>query len=109
MLTADEGLRAKKVIKLKQTVDQALDDPSCACVTSCLVYKRTGAACGWVDGRDTWMHDAMAKERPFCAPELMSGEEPLFLLYTSGSTGGREGEHTSCISSSSASGARASW
>jgi len=90
MLCSDEGLRAKKVIKLKAVVDQALAE-ECACVTSCLVYKRTGAECGWVEGRDVWMHEAMAKERPFCAPEPMTGEEPLFLLYTSGSTGKPKG------------------
>jgi len=91
MLTADEGLRAKKVIKLKQVVDTALDTPECACVTSCLVYKRTGGDIKWTEGRDVWMHEAMAKERPFCAPEPMTGEEPLFLLYTSGSTGKPKG------------------
>jgi acyl-coenzyme A synthetase/AMP-(fatty) acid ligase len=37
------------------------------------------------------MHEAMAKERPFCAPEMISGEDPLFLLYTSGSTGKPKG------------------
>ena len=37
------------------------------------------------------MHEAMARERPFCAPEPMTGEEPLFLLYTSGSTGKPKG------------------
>ena len=41
MLTADEGLRAKKVIKLKQVVDDALK-AECECVTACMVYKRTG-------------------------------------------------------------------
>ena len=91
VLTADEGLRAGKRIKLKQTVDTALDSPECACVTAVLVHKRTGGEISWVDGRDQWMHDAMACERPFCAPEMMSGEDPLFLLYTSGSTGKPKG------------------
>ena len=91
MLSADEGLRAKKVIKLKAVVDAALTDPLCDCVTSCLIYKRTGGAVDWKEGRDVWMHEAMAKERPFCAPEPMTGEEPLFLLYTSGSTGKPKG------------------
>ena len=90
MLTADEGLRATKVIKLKGVVDTALA-AECECVQTVLVYKRTGAACGWVEGRDAWMHEAMAKERPFCAPEPVTGEEPLFLLYTSGSTGKPKG------------------
>ena len=91
MLTADEGLRAKKVIKLKQVVDTALEVPECDCVKACLVFKRTGADVKWKEGFDMWMHEAMAKERPFCAPEPMTGEEPLFLLYTSGSTGKPKG------------------
>jgi acetyl-CoA synthetase len=62
MLSADEGLRAKKVIKLKQVVDAAIDTPECACVTSCLIYKRTGGEVAWKEGRDIWMHEAMAKE-----------------------------------------------
>ena len=56
MLTADQGLRAKKAIPLKATVDQALDHPECACVTACFVYRRTGAAVSWVKGRD---HDML--------------------------------------------------
>jgi len=95
VLTADEGLRAKKVIKLKDVVDTALEDPECACVTNVLVHKRTGGDITW-KGRDIWMHEAMAKERPFCAPEPVTGEDPLFLLYTSGSTGKPKGMmHTS--------------
>lgn len=42
VITADEGLRAKKVIKLKAVVDKALEGEDCACVTTVLVYKRTG-------------------------------------------------------------------
>jgi acetyl-CoA synthetase len=80
LLTADEGLRAKKVIKLKAVVDAALDDPTCGCVRHVLVHKRTGGEVGWVEGRDLWMGDEMARQRPFCAPEQMGGEEPLFLL-----------------------------
>ena len=72
-LTADEGLRAKKVIKLKSVVDAALSDDECKCVTTVLVYKRTGADVWMHEGRDVWMHEAMAKERPFCAPEPMTG------------------------------------
>ena len=91
VLTADEGLRAKKVIKLKQTVDSALNSPDCSCVEAVLVHRRTGGEVGWVDGRDQWMHEAMARERPFAAAEPMGGEDPLFLLYTSGSTGKPKG------------------
>ena len=41
----------------------------------------------WVEGRDIPLEDAMAKERPYCPPELMDSEDNLFFLYTSGSTG----------------------
>ncbi|KAL1499677.1 hypothetical protein AB1Y20_011874 [Prymnesium parvum] len=91
VLTADEGLRAKKVIKLKAVVDKALEAEECKCVTAVLVYKRTGGAIDWKEGRDQWMSEAMEKERPFCAPEVMNAEDPLFLLYTSGSTGKPKG------------------
>mmetsp|Transcript_52063 Transcript_52063/g.111354 ORF Transcript_52063/g.111354 Transcript_52063/m.111354 type:complete len:651 (-) Transcript_52063:377-2329(-) len=96
VITSDEGLRAKKIIKLKETVDKALNTPECDCVSSVLVHKRTGADCGWVEGRDIWLADAMARERPFCPAEPMSAEDVLFLLYTSGSTGQPKGMvHTS--------------
>jgi len=58
-----QGLRATKKIKLKSTVDKALEE-GCECVTSVLVHKRTGnPEIGWVEGRDEWMHEAMACER----------------------------------------------
>ena len=49
--------------KLKAVVDAALTDPLCDCVTSCLIYKRTGGPIDWKEGRDVWMHEAMACER----------------------------------------------
>ena len=71
VLTADEGLRATKKIKLKSTVDKALEE-GCECVTSVLVHKRTGnPEIGWVEGRDEWMHEAMACER--CARRAIFG------------------------------------
>lgn len=95
VLTADEGLRAKKVIKLKATVDRALE-AECEKVTAVLVHRRTGADVNWVSGRDIWLHEAMAKERPYAPPVPVGGEDPLFLLYTSGSTGKPKGMmHTS--------------
>ena len=56
VLTADEGLRAKKVIKLKATVDRALE-AECEKVTAVLVHRRTGADVNWVSGRDIWLHE----------------------------------------------------
>jgi len=50
VITSDEGLRARKVIKLKAMVDAALDHPECAFVTTVLVHKRTGGEIGWKVG-----------------------------------------------------------
>jgi acetyl-CoA synthetase len=56
-----------------------------------LVVKRTGGAVNWKEGRDVWLHDAMAQVSADCPPEEMGAEDPLFILYTSGSTGKPKG------------------
>ncbi len=89
VLTADQGLRGKKRIPLKAVVDKALKE--CPGVTSVLVYKRTGAAVDMKSGRDRYLQDEMAKQRPYCPCEVMDAEDPLFMLYTSGSTGRPKG------------------
>jgi acetyl-CoA synthetase len=89
VLTADEGLRGSRKIPLKASVDEALTQ--CPEVTTVLVYKRTGEKVGWVEGRDRWWDDEMAKASSDCPPAEMSAEDPLFILYTSGSTGKPKG------------------
>mmetsp|Transcript_13551 Transcript_13551/g.19308 ORF Transcript_13551/g.19308 Transcript_13551/m.19308 type:complete len:654 (+) Transcript_13551:42-2003(+) len=89
VITADEGVRGGRKIPLKATTDLAL--AKCPNVTTCFVFKRTGAKIDWTEGRDIWWHEAVLNERPYCPPEWMDSEDTLFMLYTSGSTGKPKG------------------
>jgi len=93
VITADEGLRAGRIIPLKENTDKAIDIAAKAGtkVDKVLVVRRTGGKIGWVDGRDLWYHEEMAAVKPECKPEKMKAEDPLFILYTSGSTGKPKG------------------
>jgi acetyl-CoA synthetase len=94
VITADEGLRGGRKIPLKANVDEALK--SCPGVKNVLVVRRTGGQIGWVQGRDLWYHDEVSTVSDSCAPVEMGAEDPLFILYTSGSTGMPKGVlHTS--------------
>ena len=85
VITADGAPRGGRVTNLKDSVNQALlndfDD------VKCLVVKRTGQQIAWREGLDVWLHEAEAKVADDCPPEEMGAEDPLFILYTSGSTG----------------------
>ncbi len=94
VITADEGVRGGKLIPLKANTDKAL--ASCPNVHTVLVVKRTGNAIDWDDSRDLWYHEAIKDVESSCEPEVMGGEDTLFILYTSGSTGKPKGVlHTS--------------
>jgi acetyl-CoA synthetase len=79
VLTSDEGRRGGKTIATKAIVDTAVK--SCPHVEHVLVLKRTGNKVPWTQGRDKWWHEETARVPNYCAPEIMSAEDPLFILY----------------------------
>ncbi len=89
VVTADEGVRGRKIIPLKRTVDEAI--MACPGVKTVFVAKRTGSKVPFYPHRDVWLDEAMATQRPYCPAEPMDSEDLLFFLYTSGSTGKPKG------------------
>ena len=85
VLTSDGSYRGKKSIDLKGIVDEALE--TCPCVETVLVAKRINSEINMKKGRDKWLQPLLDKASNQCDAEIMDAEDPLFILYTSGSTG----------------------
>ena len=85
VITADGSFRGTKTIDLKVIVDEALQN--CNCVKTVLVVKRIMTNVDMKDGRDYWLAPLLENSSDQCEAEVMDAEDPLFILYTSGSTG----------------------
>ncbi len=87
VITADGGWMNGKIVELKKTVDEALR--RCPSVESVIVVKRTGQEIRMEPGRDYWYHELikLPVANGHCPTEVMDAEDPLFILYTSGTTG----------------------
>ena len=91
VVTADEGIRGGRKVRLKDNVDEALTHPQTHTIQKVIVLRCTNANIDWHHHRDVWWHELTKLASPHCEARSMNAEDPLFILYTSGSTGKPKG------------------